>query len=803
MITTFRLFVIVCTIFPISLFAQLTGKLVDEKNNAVPFANISLLNAGDSALKASGLTDSIGKFSIPSPVAGDYILRFTAIGFQVVKTEPFTITDPTSAREIGSIAIKREDKTLSNVTITALRPTITQLADRMVVSVEGTAMAAGSNAYSVLAKAPGVFIDHEGNIQLNGRSGVTVMIDGRPSYLSARDLRNLLEGMPAENLKNLELITNPSAKYEAEGTSGIININLKKNIRQGMNGSVYTSYNYNFKQHGFTTGGNINYKNGKWNTSLNLDMARRVGGREATFTRIFYAPTKTTYFDQVATGNFVVQGPPAIRTGIDYSITDKHSVGVMLNYTTNKAEQDFLTDTYIGSSPKDPDQYIDANNYNENTYKNFTGNFHYNGKLDTIGSTLTTDIDYVRIRNVGSGNFYNYFHDLNSGDETQDFLYTSTPNGYNISSARVDYTKMFRNKSKIEIGGRASQVLSDNNSQFYFNNGSLELDPLRTNHFNYREKIFAGYVNWSGNLSKKVTLQTGLRGEKTISKGKSFTTGQVNEREYFDLFPSVFLQHKISDNYGINYSYSRRLTRPNYGNLNPFRAYRDPYTWVQGNPYLRPQYTHSFSIAQVIKKVYNVTLSYQMNKDVMAEVPILDVANATTVYTTGNIDDGYNVGMTAVAPVKLAKKWDSQNTLVLSYAKFSVMSNNGPLVNDQLFVMVQSNHTIQLPKDYRMEVNMLFRGPAASGLYLMHSMHRVDVAFKKSFFKKKFDLTLNANDLFAGWRFYWTTDINGNVNDFDQYFRFRSLGFSLRYNFSKGLKVEQKKSNSIEEVNRL
>jgi hypothetical protein len=264
----------------------------------------------------------------------------------------------------------------------------------------------------------------------------------------------------------------------------------------------------------------------------------------------------------------------------------------------------------------------------------------------------------------------------------------------------------------------------------------------------------------------------------------------------------LFLQQKVNDNYGINYSYSRRLTRPNYGSLNPFKAYRDPYTWYEGNPYLRPQYTHSFSIAQSFKKVYILTLSYQLNKDVMAEIPILDVANITTVYTTGNVDDGHSASMTAVGPVKITKKWDSQNTVLLSYNKFSMLSNNGLLTNDQLFFMFQSNHTILLPKDIRMELNFLYRGPAASGLYHMASMNRLDIAFKKSFFKKKFEVSVNANDIFKGYRFLWTTDINGNINEFDQYFRFRSLGLSLRYNFSKGQKVDTKRRTAVEELNR-
>ncbi|RZK08020.1 MAG: TonB-dependent receptor, partial [Flavobacterium sp.] len=369
--------------------------------------------------------------------------------------------------------------------------------------------------------------------------------------------------------------------------------------------------------------------------------------------------------------------------------------------------------------------------------------------------------------------------------------------------AKVDFARPFGKNRKMEMGLKASRVISDNDSRFYFNNNGLVLDPLRTNHFNYKESIYAAYLNYNTSIGKHLTVQGGLRAEQTKSSGISYTTNRVDKRDYLNLFPTLFVQQKISDNYNINYSYSRRLSRPNYGNLNPFKAYRDPYTWYEGNPYLRPQYTNSFSLTQTLKKLYNLTFSYQLNKDVMAEIPLLDAANATTIYTTGNVNDGRSISLTAVAPLKITKKWDTQNTMLLSHNQFSMASVNGQLENDQLFYMFQSNHTLQLPKEIRMELNLLYRGPAASGLYHMAAMHRVDIAFKRSFLNKKIDLTLNANDLFKGYRFFWTTDINGNVNEFDQYFRFRQVGFSLRYNFSKGLKVENKRTNnSVDEVNR-
>lgn len=801
--TTLLLLLCSFSLLSLAQTGTLSGKLQDNKGQPLPFANVALLKAADTAFVSGTLTDSTGAYSIATPVAGSYILRFTAIGFARNKTAPFDITDQNSSKDFGTKQLQTEVTTLQDVTVTALRPTITQLPDRMVVSVEGTAMAAGNNAFSVLAKAPGVFIDGEGNISLNGRGGVTIMLDGRLTYLSARDLRTLLESMSAENIKSIEIITNPSSKYDAEGTAGMLNINLKKNTLQGINGSIYGSINHNFKQTGFTAGGNIAHKKGRWNSFLFLDGGRRVGGREATFTRVFFGDQKTTYFDQVATGNFKAEGPPSVRLGTDYTINAKHSVGFMAAFTTNTAHSDFLTETLIGNTPKTPYQFIDADNFNSNTYTNYTGNVHWVNKMDTLGTQLSTDFDFVKITNRGEGHFYNYFTDITASQQTRDFLYTSTPNGYDIVSGKIDFVRPLKNKHKMEAGLKTSHVVSDNDSRFYFANNGLQLDPLRTNHFTFNETIYAAYLNWSGPISKKLTVQTGLRAEQTENTGRQLTTGQDSSRSYLGLFPTLFVQQKVTDNYSINWSYSRRLSRPNYGNLNPFRAYRDPYTWWEGNPGLRPQYTNIFSVAQAFKKIYHLTLSYHRQTDVITEVPTLDVEKNVTIYTIGNLDNGHNVSATALAPIKITKKWDTQNTAVLSYAKFKTVTLNGQLQNDQLFYMIQSNHTILLPKDIRMELNMMYRGPAANGLYIMASMHRVDVAFKKSFLKKKLDLTINGNDLFKGMRYLWTTDINGNVNDFDQYFRFRSIGATIRYNFSRGQKVETKTRSTIEEVNRL
>jgi hypothetical protein len=727
---------------------KLTGSLHDPGGNPIQYANTVLLKLPDSAVVATALSNATGLFSINTPATGIYCIRITAIGFVVNTTASFEVTGKDFSKDFGRISLDLQAKTLQEVNITSLRPTITQLPDRMVVNVQGTAMAAGNTAFDVLGRAPGVFIDHEGNVQLNGRSGVTVMVDGKQTYLSVRDLRTMLEGMSAENIKNIEIITNPSSRYDAEGSSGIININLKKNTQQGVNGSIYASANYNEHAWGHSVGANINYKSGRWNSFIAIDRLRRVGGREATFTRLFLTPGEDIYFDQAATADFKVAGPPSIRVGTDYSINDRHSIGGMVSYTTNKSYSNFLTQTWIGNTPQQPKLYIDARNFSNNVYKNFTANLHYAIKTDTLGSLLTGDLDYVKITNRGEANFYNYFDSLINANDSQDFLYTNTPNGYDIYSGRIDLTKNMSDGKKFETGIRVSRVVSDNDFRFYFNNSGLALDPLRTNYFKYNEQIYAAYVNYVCNLGSKTTLQAGLRAEHTRSVGNLITTGQVTIRNYTDLFPSIFIQQKLRDNYNITWSYGRRIQRPNYGNLNPFRAYRDPYTYIEGNPYLRPQYTHSFSMTQTFNKVYVLTLNYQLNKDFIAELPRLDVNTATTIYYNGNVNDAYSVGAIAIAPFRIMKKWDTQNTLVLTYNYNNIIMDGKEFINDQLYYSLQSAHTLQLPKEIRAELSFLYQGPAAYGLYEIQPRGRIDIAFRKSFYKKKFDVSVNAVDIF-------------------------------------------------------
>ena len=379
---------------------QLTGTIVDEKNEALGYVNVAVLNATGDAVVTGAIAEMDGSFRIKTPAKGPYLLKVSGLGYLPIQTAVFEVTGPSFSKDFGKLQLKPDVKTLKEVTVQGMRPTIRTEADKMVVSVEGTALASGSTAYEVLEKSPGVWVDQDGNIRLNGKAGVMVMINGRQSYLSGKELQNLLQSMSAENIKDLEIITNPSSKYDAEGTSGIININLKKNQDFGMSGSVYAGYQYN-NLHTYATGGDISYKNGKWSTTASLDLPRRMRYRDMDMKRVFNKEGEISTFDQEGYEE-TERLAPALRLGTDYELNDKHSIGGMANLYYNDNRNLFRTDSWLRDGNAANDMFINSVNKINSDYRNGTFNVHYSGKLDTVGTTLSAaDLYIVQVSRKG------------------------------------------------------------------------------------------------------------------------------------------------------------------------------------------------------------------------------------------------------------------------------------------------------------------------------------------------------------------------------------------------------------------
>lgn len=782
---------------------QITGLLTDKDNQAVPFANVVLYSLPDSSMITGSVSSADGNFMVKAPFDKAFFLKISAVGYQTFQSAKYTLSASTPILQLDKIEMTDDLAVLGEVEVTALRPQVMMEADKMVVSVEGTALAAGSSVYEVIEKSPGVFVDQDGNIQLNGKEGVQIMIDGRLTYLSAEDLRSMLQGMSAENLKNIEIITNPSAKYDAQGNSGIINITLKKNTIRGVNGSVNAGARYNGLL-GYETGVRINHKKGNWNSFVNADLSQRTRLRDAHLYRVVRdTEGNPSIFDQDGHQENI-RLAPTIRLGTDYDFNDRQSLGVMFNIYAQDAVDQFDFNTLLTTN--NIDTTLITNNNIKNRFMHSRANIHYTYKLDTNGTKISTDFNFIRLANQGNSTFANEYYVAGAPNNPvkSDLLKTDNPNSYDIYSGQIDFeTKLFK-KYKVETGVKASSVTSNNNLKFYeIVDNQSQFDENRSNHFIYSEQILAAYTSISGRINPKLSYQLGLRAEQTYSEGESITKNQVTPRDYFNWFPSVFVQQTISDNYQVNYNYSKRIDRPDYDNLNPFIFYLDPKTTAQGNPYLRPQISHSFGVTQTFYKQFNLVLNASKTSDVITEIPFQNAEDGTTVFMQENMSQSYNYSGTAVIPFQPFKWWGINNNVTVFHQDFEFTIDSIKRENKQTTYMLRTSNTFSLPGKYRIELNADYRSGLVWGVYEIDAQWGIDLGFKKSFFDGKLDASLNFSDVLRTRQWHGNSNFAGNINDINQYFGQQSVGFSLRYKFSKGeeFKARQRNTN-LDELNR-
>lgn len=797
---TLNLMSLLMTQFVIAQEGLISGRLQDQNDQTIPFATVSVMQLPDSTLVTGTTTDMDGTFRISPKEAGNFVLRFSAIGFSPAYTSSFKVSGSGFSRDFGTIQMKEETTMLNEVMVETWRPRIRMEANKMVVRVEGTAMAAGSTAFDVLSRSPGVTANQDGNLLLNGKDGVSVMIDGRLTYLAPAELKTMLQGMSAENIEEIEVINNPSASYDAEGTAGILNIKLKTNNMTGLNGSVYSGYQYN-RRHFYNAGANLNYKKGNWNSFLTVDAAERGRVRDQFMSRTFAGENGGTVLEQTGE-DYKRRFTPSIRLGTDYDFDPNHSIGIMATFTYQELTNDWNTSGWLHNRETGERIDIEAKNRLEEDFGTGRVNLHYTGQLDSIGTKLSADLDYVRLSEENISTFSNLYYIDNSEEEEE--LTSITNSGYNIYSARADLSLPLSETTKLELGVKGSQVKSRSELDFFTEKEGIQIpDPSRSDQFTYEEEIYAGYMEFSHRFDRTWTLQAGLRAEQTMAQGMSIAMDQTLERNYLNLFPNVMLEQNVSDDYIVNYAYSRRINRPDYERLNPFIFYLDPYTYVEGNPELRPAFTNSFQLTQTFMNKYTLLLKYEHTKDDIGEVPLQNPETQETVFAIRNLDNFRNYSATIVAPVEISSSWNMNNNLVMARHKYSSIINGQNLENKGFFVMAQSNHQVKLPQNISLEINSTYRGPIAAGFYQIEDQWWVDAGLKRAFLKDKLDVTLNFVDVFRSRTLEGSSNIHGNTTAVDQYMGYQSVNLTLRYKFNQGAKVEAKNRQAdLEELNR-
>ncbi|WP_078063104.1 TonB-dependent receptor [Solirubrum puertoriconensis] len=789
--------------------AAVSGSVRSAAGPAIDYATVTLHRAADSTVVKTEFSDDKGAFRFEQAAAGKYLISASQLGFVRQWSQPFEVASESVQVPALSLPVSATTQ-LKEVKVTGQRPTFEREADRTIVNVEGSTLAAGNTALEVLRRSPNVTVDNSDNIALRGRQGVMVLIDGRRMPMTGQELADYLRALPAEQVKNIELITNPPAKYEAAGSAGIISINLKKDQRLGTNGTFTGSYGRS-QYNKFNTGLSLNHRRKGLNLFGSLNASDREGIAKLDITRNFYREG-----DRLTPGALPFRiteqqnrSPLDLRSlswkgGLDYNLGERTVIGGVVSGLTNRVVQDGsnLTTIYGATRAQQTDRFR-ADNLRNSTSPNFAGNLNFRHTFkDSLGlRELTADADFARYI-TDRRQELRIFRDSQLNEVTlgdQDGRLT-------IQSAKVDYVQPLTKALRFEGGGKISHVYSDNNVVFTDGEGNIDLG--RTNRFRYDEKIYAGYVNFNY-TADKYTLQGGLRAESTDAEGKQEVIQEgVDpdfERNYFQLFPSAALKRKFSDKHETSLSLSRRIDRPSYGQLNPFRVIIDANTRGEGNPELLPQTSYNTELTHTFKQKYSAGLSYSITDNPMVGVVRPESATSVNVVsTTNNLDKQYYYALTLTAPIEIAKWWNMYNNAVFYYTRFKGNLVGTNLNAGRMTYTLSSNHNFLIGKGWSAELNGNYQARELYGFLDVRPLGQVAAGIQKSLWDKKANLKLSVSDIFFTSPVRATSTYANYVENFYQRqdSRQATLSFSYRFGNDKVAPTKRRQGGAEDEKRR-
>lgn len=789
---------------------DITGAVVNDQDGPADYATVSLIRAKDSSVVKGALTNEHGHYKMERVKAGHYIVKATMVGYDKAYSQPFNIDQTSQNITVPAIKIKKTSRSLKDVTVTAAKPLIERKADRTVMNVENSVLATGNSAMDILEKAPGVTVDKDDNISLKGKQGVTVMIDGKLTYLSSAQLATLLRSTDGTTIQSIEIITNPSAKYDASGNSGIINIKLKKNRQSGTNGNISLSAGL-ANSYRDNTSFALNHKQGIVNIFSTFSRGDNPRAHTLNIARTVDSANVPTYFQQYTSlpsqnhyNNY--------RVGADFDLSKKNTAGFVVSGYFNSEKDNNNSVNYIGRQPEVYNSSLNTTSQINQSYRNFAFNLNDKYQIDTAGQELAVDLDYSKFNNNSRAYYNTYFYNANGGPsgEAPLLLRNQTPSVIEIHTGKADYTLPFNKTFKLETGAKFSDVKTDNNLEAQINsNGTFINDTTRSNRFIYDEKIDAGYVNLNKTF-KKTSVQAGLRAEYTTSKGNLVTTNYVVSRHYLDFFPSVFVNQTINDKNEIGINYSRRIDRPGYGDLNPFVYYLDQYTYQKGNPFLKPQYTNSFELNYTYNKSINVSFSYSRTTDVISELLLTDTVKKATFDTRTNLRIQNYYGININTPYNFTKWWSGNINLNGFYLGFksprlqSGNLSNTDLNNGKPAFQVRDNNTFLLGKLLKLEITGDYQSSLIYSYFFVKPRYSIDAGLNHSFWDKKANIKFAVDDIFNTRRNDVTSTSQGNYIDIHQKNDSRYARITLTYNFGNTkIKVRQHETGAEQESNRV
>ncbi|WP_419701507.1 outer membrane beta-barrel protein [Mucilaginibacter sp. NFX135] len=778
------------------------GRIVDEKKAALPFATLVLKNEQDTTLVKAALSSDKGFFSFNNIKPGTYRMAISMVGFQTLNKVNIVVDSGGKPVDLGALVLTASAKMLNSVTIRGKTPLVERLIDKTVVNVNQNITNAGLSVLEVIKKLPGVQITDDGQVFLNGKAGINVLVDGKPTYLSAQDLASLLRGMPSSNVQKIEIMTNPSAKYDASGNAGIINIVKKRNHREGFTGSV----NGNLAQgyYGSYDGGiNLGYKTEAYNLTLSNSY---------TFNKDFFNRSVTT--DALGNNNALSTEKASNNNNISSNRTYSPSLGLDLYLSrqttlslTGNASVQSGSDLTISNM-----NILNGNRALTNTEQfsalnkdkpfNYTTGLSLVHKLDTLGREFSIDLDYSNYRNNPRQFNYTMLNDASGSFLSQSNVFLDQSRRLHIYAIKADYTQPLSGKGRLEAGLKSSYVKANNNNTYYKQlNGQNLVDSTQSDYSINSENINAAYINVTKPY-KKLTVEAGLRAEQTVTKGQQKLTGQSVDQNFLSLFPTTFFDYKLNDNYGFTFRFGRRIERANYHELVPFRRPLTPTLYFEGNPNLKPQLTWHSELTWSWHQELSVTFGYDIDRNYVKTLPYLDSNKVTVTRIPTNIQHSGSWNIDFNYSKKLVKWWSTDNIVSFYRNHFSGQAGNFSLNNPGIVsVYFTSNNSFPLTDNLSAEADFEYdsRRQLITSSFGAYSVASVGV--RQQLFGGRGSISLNARNIFQS--------ENHNVIDryeslyqysyFNFYTRAVRLNFSYRFGSGKTAKSRTESGSADEQ----
>ncbi len=758
------------------------------KSNQAPIESVlvSLVKSTDSSLVKTTLSDKNGLFVFEKVTGGTYLIAANLVGFQKTFSQPILVNNNI---QLPDLQLVSTNKQLAEVTVNSKKPLVQQLADRMVINVEASPTNVGASALEVLEKSPGITVDKDGNISLKGKEGVMVYMDGRPSYLSGQDLTNLLRNMQANQLDQIEIMTNPPAKYDAAGKAGIINIKTKKNKVFGFNGSVTVGYGQGVYARN-NQSVNLNYRKNKINVFGNLGHNDRESFQNLSINRSFIDNSSkkiVSLFEQntiMRNSNSSYNG----KIGADYFVDKKTTIGIVVNGFINPNEQLSEGNINIFNTNHSLISTTKAVSNSNNKWKNIGTNFNIRHLLDTVGTEITFDADYLKYNSSNNQALSNaYFNQSGIPTAKPDTLLGYLPQAIDIYSAKIDFSHPLKKGAKLEAGLKSSFVSTDANAIYdSLINGKRVNDVNRSNHFIYKENINAAYVNFSKPFGEKFSMQLGLRAEHTHATGNQITTNIQFDRNYIQFFPTAYFQYNLNKSNSFVINYGKRIRRPDYESLNPFVEFLDRYTFEQGNPYLVPEFSHNVELSHTFKGFLTTTLNYTNTTDIIQDVLIQNNATNETYIKKENIANQKQFGLSVNASNQYTKWWSGNIYMNVFHNEFNGIINGDQVNQSAVTALFNISQQFKFNKGWSAEVSGFYRTEGLEGLFVIQPFGVINVGVGKQILKNKGSIRLNVRDVL------WSQRINGSAKyssidvNFHQFNDNRIVNLSFTYRFSKG-----------------